>query len=522
VRAPPTVLSGSGIAACRFRPIDAALLIGALGCWMTVAAIEQNMGIALVALTAVACVTAASTWFGEEGALLLRMFAWGYLARTVIALVGYYQGQAASTAFWTGSNSDSERFFVESKQSFEYAMTSFEDPGFPFVNYILARVGDFFGGAHYLLNVQLVVVSGALFGPLVYLVASEVVGRRYAVLAGWIGTLHPTDIAYASGLMRDAVAAATGWAFVAFGMRAVSKRATVSLTVLSVAFFAMTWMLRSLSALILLGALAIWLTARFVEGATYVRQRTRRLVVVGTLASALLVAAVAVAVVVPSVGGRLAVALFRADILRTVQDASPEALNQNGVTARLSGAAGMLSSLVLLPFWIVAPFPFFAWSPPVWLGGPIRIVDLFIGIGGLVNQAIFVAYLGGVAAVWRRREFGVLMLVVGLVGMATLVNIVTLGQIRYTMLHTYPLVFTSVAVGWQERSRSMRHLGTWIAIYLSVVVAVYFFYGLLKFGMSLFAIAMIMGPVFGGLTAVMVLHRVGRRRSTHPSYARAE
>lgn len=372
------------------------------------------------------------------------------LIRTIAAVIAYYTSPDPNYIHATGTNEDSIRFFEASFLPLKASLRSFEEPGFSFINYYITNWSKTWGGAHYLSNIQFVLWSGSLFPVIIYTLVKDGFGEvETAYAVGWLLAIQPIAIAFSTGLMRDAVIGTIGWLLVLlvmkFKMKSGVNRVLLSLSVVLCVFGLAT--LRVVSAVTFLG-LAVGAYMVF-SGGTRSNKIARPNLALGLIFIILLI------VLVLSKFERILSILNYSSAMRSnlfVDKVGYDGVNPNGITERLWNISPLFL-LLIAPLQIMQPIPFYSWNPHPWIGGPPRFVDILIGFGGLMNQLLFIFFLGALYLWKRNRQWGKFYFCGIYIIISGWINLIGMGQIRYMMAHAFPLFVYSVVVGYQNYIR---------------------------------------------------------------------
>jgi hypothetical protein len=426
--------------------------------------------------------------------------------RTIVALLAWYISPDAGTVYWTGSNPDSERFYLASSLDLQTALISFDDPGFPFVNWCVAQAGEYLGGSCYLALVQFPLVMGAAFAALVGALVRERTTPETGRVAGYLIAFHPVAIGLSTGLLRDSVVAAAGCVVIVTSAVILNRRGVIqiALLLLLLASSWTVWKLRHLAA-IAVGATAL----PFVATGLFRQYRGTRSgkVIAGLAVVALLVGGGAIA---REASKFLDINLQRAENFRIHGGDDDYIVDPGGVSAKMNSNWQWWYPVVLSPYAAFGPFPFYTAATPN-IGRGQRMVDILSGLGGLMNQLLAAYFIVGALTLLRKSRVDGLICLCGVLGLG-LMNAAAQGQIRYMMAHGYPLMYFAVAVGWIRcRPQKRLALTVWV-LWTFTTAGIYGAYWTYKLTLDarlssiLYALPIAVG--FGG--AVLTAHRLSQ------------
>lgn len=375
----------------------------------------------------------------DKGAYFV--FSIGLLLRSGFAVLAWYTAYDDTRRFYVGTNSDSSRFWEAAQLSFEQASLSFEDPLFPRLSVLLTKISQNIDNAHYLATMQSVLMAGALMVVFGYIFVKQHYNLRVATITGLLFAFSPIAITFSTGLMRDSLIGAFGfallWSVSAIKYRG-SEKSMFALVIISVLCLVALAYLRSIS-----------LAAFVLAGAIVIISSSSGRISKGALVSKLLVIII--------MGGLLGFAVFdrfdrfggALDYARIVRAGEGFTdgmyVNPDGITTRIAEISPLLFAVVS-PITLMQPIPFNAWEAPAYVGGPPALMDIVQGFGGLFNQLIFGFYILGTRH-WliSRDTLGWRLGVVFIVLFGTM-TFIGLGQVRMIMSHVYIFFYAGVAV----------------------------------------------------------------------------
>ena len=444
-------------------PLPSVLLGLCLLAWASVSAIESNFAILAFHLIFGFIAILIVRYLSKNNYVLNILLA-AMLIRTAASIIAYYTSPDLAFRYATGTNEDSIRFYEASHYTLEISLISFAEPGFPLVNHFVTAFAQKMGGAHYLVSTQFVLWFGSLLPAVVYMMVKEEIGNVKAapIVAGLLA-IQPLAVAFSTGLMRDAVIAGLGWTLVLLVLR-IRRPGLFFKAHTAAAIVAATIAVATMRVISSLTFLVISL------GAYFIFNNDKKSPAI-TRRSAILLGSALLAIL-------LVIALTRIDKIMTMLDYANSSrggalaefsdlgdINENGLTQRLWTISPLLLILIS-PLQIMQPIPFFLWSPPPWIGGPARFVDILNGLGGLMNQLLFGLFIIALNHWWKNKRWGEFCFCGLYVFFAGWVNLIGLGQVRYMMAHAYPLYMYSVVIGYQsfkdDQKAFARSSGYWI------------------------------------------------------------
>jgi hypothetical protein len=430
----------------RLRPFSAMAVL-AVGVvvdmliWVTVAMLEGNLAI-LAFHTMFLMVGLA--WVVSTRREAMGIFFSAVLARDVFTVLGWYSTYDESRRFFLGSNEDASRFWNGSTLSYDMVSVSFEDPLFPRLNIFLRQLAESFSEPSYLANTQAVVFSGVMLVVFAYLLFDRLYGPRVARVAGYLMALHPTMVAFSTGLMRDELIGMFGFLMLYAISRVQSSPGwAVRIWMLGLAVgggIALAY-LRSIS----LAGFAIAGLVMLVSRTPLQPRTLSRSAKLWLLAS--LAALMAFAVI--DRFDRFEDIMEYAIKARAGEGGEGAELNPDGITTKIAEASPALFFLIS-PLALMQPLPFYGWDAPAFLGGPPALLDIVIGIGGLTNQLLFGFYIIAIRYWFRTKD--TVGIRIGLLFTLTIgaLAMIGLGQIRMVMAHCYPFVMVGIALTLTE------------------------------------------------------------------------
>jgi hypothetical protein len=464
----------------------------ALLLWVVVGAVEGNWLIPLVVFSllslAILVLCIARLWSDVSCFICV-----GFLVRSIIAILAWYQAAGTEFSFWTGLNEDSNRFFLNSYLPIEESVMTTEDAGFPFINSVITAVGLSVGQDHYLLNVQVPLFCGTFFALAVFLWGRLVAGGKAAQIAAWITALHPTVVGWSTGLMRDTVISFFGWLLVFSLYRLFSspRRFTLFTWFVLAVSLIVSWFIRNMTT-------AYLLVVCFIQ---------MMLGSCGRLSRSLRVASISLLLVC------LLAALFSTtDVLvrfdkswsygvrgRESPGLDEESVNDGGISARIAASGSFSVYLAVAPYAFIAPFPIYN-SPHGFRGEPGRLVDYLFNIGGGVNLVLFILTIPAFLLWLYRARWDMAVLAGPMFYVVCILCVMAMGQSRWIMPFLYPISFISVASMLLRLAGSRRVLSRVAALVVLTVLAVYILYWMVKGGLPV-TIAV---PVGGCLIGVSI------------------
>jgi hypothetical protein len=290
--------------------------------------------------------------------------------------------------------------------------------------------------------------------------------KNVAKAVAWLLAIHPLMIGYSCGLMRDSTVALVGWSLVLTIVKFANAQRSGRWSLVTL-FSLLCIFLASLRVISFVGFLALSGGTFLVFSRTNLAQkRIRR-------SMAILTGLFLLPIIIVGLthGERVLSVLDYANAMRSglvTNIPGMEDINQNGLVQRLYNISPLML-LPLSPLQIMEPFPFFNWVPPYWIGGPVRFLDVVIGLGGLFSQVFFGFFAIGTFYWWRTKAWGKFLLCGAFIIITGWLNIVGLGQVRYMMAHVYPFYFYGVVTGVrvslaQSRRVVKLNLMKWIAV----------------------------------------------------------
>lgn len=426
-------------------PWALAMFVCGAACWVGAAFGEGSVSIAVLHLSLLV-LSAGLVMLGRDSAFC-SVFAVALLARTLAALVFWYAAPDDMRRLFLGTNDDAFRFWEASSLDWDTALLTVEDPFFPALNVLVHQISAWLSAPHYLAAIQPVVFAGALFAAVAGALIALVFGRQAGLLTGLLLALHPTAVAMSTGLMRDSIIALAGaallWAAATLRERQRWSGRLLPVLVLCTATAALLG-LRTLSWVGFTGTAVLLLFSAHVG-----RPARGRWVLVAAVAAA------AMAALWLRYDGLDGIFLH-AIASRLGEGMGGQEMDQYGLSARVADVSPWLFTL-LAPLAWVQPFPFYAWAPPGWwFDATPAWADVFLGLGGLLNQVLFGFYLAAVGYWCARRDRAGLLLCVAMPLLVGALALVALGQIRMVMAHAYPFFLAGAALMWCRMQPAQR------------------------------------------------------------------
>lgn len=463
--------------------------------WIGVGYIEHNWLIpAFAALLAFVSVVITHLLGGGRGAL--KFLSVGLVLRTAVCALAWYQSKGTEFSFWTGLNEDSNRYFLNSYLPKEEAIYTTEDKGFPYINSLVTEYAAEFGVDHYLVNVQLPLISGILLAVATYVLGRQLTNEKSARIAGWLIALNPIVIGWSSGLMRDTVGAAAGWIMVyeivsLFGTN--RRRLWIKIPML-IGSGSLAWSIRSMTFFFLL-VVAIVILVFNSKSLLSALVRNLPILVTGFILAAFILYQT-------NVWDRFDRSWQYGVASRAAVGVDDTTVNAGGISAKMAEKNSLIPYLLVAPYSFVAPFPVYT-IPSGFNGEPGRLVDYLFNLGGLLNLYCFILLICGLLAWWREKKYG-LLIVAGPIFYGILVLLILgAGQSRWMMGFGYPTVFLSVAhvlvIIWNSPHRRAMFEQSFL-----ILCSVYISYWLLKSGVGAYIVAGSMGLLLVSLCIVFL------------------
>lgn len=470
--------------------------------WSITGLIEGNWLIPTFAITMVSVVVvtlvAAGLWTRVKW-----FFTLGYLARTVLALLAWYQAKGTDFEYWTGLNDDSSRFFLNSYLDVDDAVLTTADPGFPWVNSIVTGFARRLSVDHYLINVQIPLVCGILFAVAAYLWGRELAEEKSARLGAWLIAMHPTVVGWSSGLMRDTVVSCAGWLMVLAICRLgkAPRRSSVGMTIMFIVTFCVAWYIRNMTAIYFAcigGMLVVFGHASW---------RTRILKCIAIMAVASFV--VIYLFVTTSVLNHFDETWQFGAEARSNKGGYGEVFNEEGISARMASTNSLAVYAVAAPYAFFAPFPVYA-IPSGKDGQQGRVVDYFFNLGGLVNLFALTLLLPGLYIWWTERRLDILFLAGPLSYAVCMLGVMVIGQSRWMMALVYPPIFLTIGHAFvRVCARGRRFARALLGYALLASFGIYVLYWVIKMGISVLLGLGAALPVL--VLATIALMRIARK-----------
>jgi hypothetical protein len=480
-------------------PFSLQLLVGCAVIWLFVCLVEENTAIFIlfVLLAALGLGLCSRLAYPRTA---VNLFAVGLTVRTIAACLAWYLSKGTGTAFWTGTNPDSDLFFQSSLLPLSQAISATLDPGWIWINYHVTQFTQYFGDAHYLSNVQLPLIFGALFPVAVFAFAAKLKDEPVARFVGWLLVFQPAAIAYSTGLLRDTAIGAIGWFLVVLFLKDSSFKGRLLFPdiMLAVVCGICLWGLRLQSLIVFVFIAALFL----VKGRKDLSNNWSRLIM-GMVILGVLVT------FYEQFSQRIEGFLMLGSDIRAGGQTKINVLDPQGLSTQITEAGSWLSFLLMAPFSLIMPFPFYGWDPG-WVGGQTRLVDILLGLGGLLNQLLMGFYLVAIFTYVRRRQwFKLFYSFIILFGTGAL-NVAGAGQIRYMLFHLYPFFFLAAADAWvQLRRYPDQFLNTWF-LWLASLFCLYSLYWEMKSGLGTQTALLIFFPAILLLTIALFMQvRIG-------------
>lgn len=469
--------------------ISRIVILATIAMWICVSTLEGTYAIAFFFGLFAAVMFLICSYLPMKNEVRVIFFT-ALFIRSLAAIIAFYSSPDPAFTYATGTNEDSIRFFENSFRPIHEVLLAFEEPGFPLANYYITQVSKTLGGAHYLSSIQLVLAFGAMFPAVVFVFVSEIAEIRVARVVGWLMVIHPICIAFSTGLMRDAIIGTFGWLLVAMVLMVLRS---TGMKLLGLVFAIVVcglalWSLRVLSC-------AGFLILALVVLILYVQKNRREMKT--TFIKKLVVFSIffsLFAVVLITRSDRLEKAFVYGEYVRSGGGIEVGTkLDSDGITSKL-GSSSPLMLMVLSPVAIMQPIPFYKFEPPTWIGGPARFVDVLIGFGGLMNQLFIGMYVAGLIIWFRQRDWAEVV-ICGLYLIAvSAANIIGLGQVRFMMIHVFPIFYLAAVFGW-NRFRFHGNLMRANLAWLVCLFMLYITYWCFKAEFSLAIILLVCIPV---------------------------
>lgn len=479
--------------ASRGPTLPVVLTLATITAWGVTSLVESNAAIFVAALVLGVSGALAALLVGRRAPAAATVFAVAYALRSLAALVAFYHGKGQ--AYWVGGvGSDAVAYYETSFLDISDALFSqFSFKGFVAFNSFVTRNASSFDAAHYLCNLQGPIIAGALLAVTGYAVLRELRGERAARVGGAILAAHPAFVSIGAVLLRDSLVGCFGWALVLCAVRLFRARGSLERTIagaIAVAALYALSQLRTQSMIVFVGLalVVLWFSTRPSPEHPGLPPLVRRVVVIG--GGGAVVLAIALVIATGAVSG-LDASYIQSAVQYRAENAAQGSLGASLGSGNLAVSTAMYSVLSLL-----APFPFYAWSPES-LNHPTGPLDYLVGIGGIVNQVLMGFAALGLLQALRRRDLlpaGVMLCITAFVLLTTLTGGDT---IRYVAAHVYVLYLIPVLDGMLTEGR--RRLGA-LALWLGGLVALYTVYETLKIGM---------GSRYTGLAALTLLLYLG-------------
>lgn len=480
---------------------SALLLAGTCATWAIVSVGEGALSILVLHL---ALVGAALVVIGllPEPRIASGIFAGSLALRTVIALAGWYT-RTDGVAWSEGVGSDAIHYFNNSAMGLnENLLLLYSHRGFIGYNALATSLSIRLDGApQFLCNLQLTLVAGALFASVVYGVVWMLGRRDLAVSTAMWVALHPGQIAISGVLLRDAVIGCFGWLMIYEMLRLRRSRALPGAAGWT-ALLALTgywlFLLRSPSFIVFLGlGLAVAWATPSAAGERASRRRTapiRRIAI-----AAVVLGGVAFLALVLSRNPYLQV-VFSSGRTQEILQGRLEYTTTNSIAGQLLQYGWLLFGVAYIPLAFVMPFPFYsAWITDNPAGPPV--LDVILGLGGLVNQFLLGLFIVGIIDAARRRDRLVTVAALFFPAFAFLVVATGGDTERYVLAHVFPLMVLVGMVGLRSlQTTRVAVISAWCACLLSLYVV----YLGMKLGTGVTVILLTSICVLGYLVVMLV------------------
>jgi len=408
--------------------------------WLFASLWEQNVAIFVLHILLLSCCLA-GLLFVIRNQIAVRIFILSLGLRSLFAVLAWYFAYNEERKFFIGTNSDASRFWDASLLSYDQASLAFEDPLFPRLNVFLTNLSSSISGPHYLATAQSVIFAGAMLAVFAYLFVKNIYGEKIGRITGYLMALNPIAIAFSTGLMRDELIGMFGFMLLAALSRLLMEKSwflRLGLFLVSIGACIALSFLRSISLAGFVVAGFLLLISRTPFRANHIRRSTK--VAVVTVLSILLIAAVA-----DRFDRFEGVFSYAVTVRAGEGTVDGMELDPNGITTRVAEISPALLS-VLAPTVLMQPIPFYAWDAPWYAAGPPALIDVLIGIGGLINQLLFGFYVIAVRYWFNTQDTVGTRIGMGLTMVMCALTLVGLGQVRMIMAHCYPFFFAGVGV----------------------------------------------------------------------------
>jgi len=252
--------------------------------------------------------------------------------------------------------------------------------------------------------------------------------------------LSPTVIAFSTGLIRDSLIGMFGFLML-LSLYHITKTKFFPIFLLLISALALLY-LRPVSLLFFVVVAIFLVYSSSPLRSTFFSKRSKRILVGAIIVMGLLSAAYK--------QERIESVFDFAVATRSGEHWSDGAGNAlHGLDVNTSGVTGQISAVSpfllfgIAPFALIQPFPFYAWDSPDFIGGGPTLIDVMVGIGGLLNQLAMGFYVLA-AFIWiQNKNIDSFGFRVGLIFTCIVSGLILLGlgQIRMTAMHVYPFFY---------------------------------------------------------------------------------
>lgn len=428
--------------------------------WFLLSYIESNFSIFLVhigllVVTSFIVLVLAKSIFG--------LFLAGVTVRSIMAAAAWLASGNSSRRFDVGTNQDSSIFWDRASWGLHRLNEVHDYPLFPAVNMYLYEFSNAFGSPAYLTLVQLPLIAGALAGVFAFIFVTQIATQSVARIVAMLFIFSPISVTFSTGVMRDTLICMSGLLVLASMLKARASGAK--------SFKFWLWSasgVLGLIALFYLRVMSFYLILVQALLMLFLLMKTSRLFIACTLS-----VLVGSSLAFYGLGDRvyddtIAVGLEHSRIVRGVaadadQQQVTDAINNEGLTSKIFSSPLLVIPLAPLPYF--GKVPFFDWAPPPWNPGPVALMDVVQGLGGLFNQLILIFYILA-CLIWIkfRDKIGIIM-GIGFTLSVGVLMLLSFGHSRVLMSHGYLFFFYGVGVALEYARLSSRRSANGIAFF---------------------------------------------------------
>jgi hypothetical protein len=367
-----------------------------------------------------------------DRAFLSALFAASVTIRMIAAGIEYFLSESVGVRMF---DRDALTYWITSQSPLDQIIIP-NDLGYVVYNRLMTVVGSFVGGSHFLANLQLEIVCGALAGPLAWCLCDAMRQRALAKPVSVLVAFHPAMIAYSATLIRDEVVFAFGFSALVLAVRALDRRFAFRLWALIAALILVVFNVREASAMYFVAVILFFALLSRARRKTVVR-----IFVYGGLA---------VMFTVILLRTHSFTYMFGSQRLnRQIEWRNEEAAVQGSLATAVVNRSFAQWVVVGTALNFVAPIPFF-WN----LIQEPAALDWLTAAAGALNQLLLVFFFIGGWLAWKQRQRLLVAALIATLGFSVLSAYVMGDPLRYMSSHTYPFEAVLVMYGMRMVKRN--------------------------------------------------------------------